>query len=327
MSTGSHTKVHRSSATPNLVVFRYISEMPFALSNGISLCYETIGSPTDPPLLLVMGLGAQMISWEDGFCNGLAAKGFYVIRYDNRDCGLSTHFDGVPVDALGAMAARLTGQPVPPMPYSLSDMADDGLGLLDHLGIDRAHIVGTSLGGMVAQTMAAEHPERFLSLTSIMSTTGEVEFFDSSPEAQESLLRVPATSKQEAMDQARVAWKITSSKRYFDPDQAAERTGREYDRMFYPEGAGRQMGAVFASGHDRVEALRTSTIPTLVIHGRDDTLIMPKGGERTAEIIPGAALLMMSDMGHDLPREQWPIVLDAIASHCRHAVATASLDA
>jgi pimeloyl-ACP methyl ester carboxylesterase len=297
--------------------------MPFAPSNGLSLCYETIGDPNDPPLLLVMGLGAQMISWEDGFCNKLAAKGFHVIRYDNRDCGLSTHFDGVASDPIGSLMASLAGQPVPAAPYNLSDLADDAVGLLDHLGIERAHIVGASMGGMIAQTMAAEHPDRFLSLTSIMSTTGELEFFESSPEAQTALLREPPTSRQDAMDQARVAWKVTSSKRYFDPDAAAARTGREYERMHYPEGVARQMCAVFASGHTRVDALRTLTIPTLVIHGRDDTLIMPKGGERTAEIIPGAALLMMSDMGHDLPEQQWPIVIDAITSHTRHAVTAA----
>jgi pimeloyl-ACP methyl ester carboxylesterase len=294
--------------------------MPFAPSNGLSLCYETIGDPNDPPLLLVMGLGAQMISWEDEFCNRLAAKGFHIIRFDNRDCGLSTKFDGVAADPVTALTASMDDQPVPPAPYNLSDMADDAFGLLDHLGIERAHIVGASMGGMIVQTMAAEHPDRLLSLTSIMSTTGELEFFESSPEAQAALLRVPPTSKQEAMDQARVVWKVTSSKRYFDPDAAAVRTGREYERMNYPEGVGRQMCAVFASGHERVDALRTLNVPTLVIHGRDDTLIMPKGGERTAEIIPGAALLMMSDMGHDLPEPQWPFVLDSIASHARNAI-------
>jgi pimeloyl-ACP methyl ester carboxylesterase len=289
--------------------------MPIARANGLDICYDTIGSPTDPPLLLVMGLGAQMISWRDEFCQQLAAHGLFVVRFDNRDVGLSTHLDGAEVDPLAVMMAALADEPLPPVPYTLSDMADDAFGLLDHLGLQSAHIMGASLGGMIAQTMAAEHPERVLSLVSIMSTTGEPDYFETSPEAQTALLAPPATSSESAVQRALDLWPITSSKRYFDAKEAAARAAREFERMSYPEGAGRQMAAGFASRDHRVPALRTLTIPTLVIHGRDDTLIMPKGGERTAEIIPGATLLMIADMGHDFPEPQWPLVHGAIARH------------
>jgi pimeloyl-ACP methyl ester carboxylesterase len=293
--------------------------MPIAAANGINICYDTIGSPADPPLLLVMGLGAQMISWRDEFCQRLAAHGLFVIRFDNRDVGLSTHLDGVDVDAIAVMAAAIANEPLPTVPYTLSDMADDAFGLLDHLGLHAAHIMGASLGGMIVQTMAAEHPERVLSLISIMSTTGEPDYFETSPEAQMALLAPPATSRESAVQRALDLWPITSSKRYFDPEEAAARAAREYERMSYPEGAARQMAAGFASRDHRVAALRTLNIPTLVIHGRDDTLIMPKGGERTAEVIPGATLLMIADMGHDFPEPQWPFVHGAIARHVHAA--------
>lgn len=293
--------------------------MPIADVNGIRLCYETTGSPDNPPLLLVFGLGSQLTSWTDDFISGLADRGHYVIRFDNRDAGLSTHFDGVEVDVLGAMVAAQSGQPVPPAPYTLSDMSDDGFALLDHLGIHAAHIVGASMGGMIVQTMATERPSRVLSLTSIMSTTGEVDFFVSSPEAQAALLSAPPTTVAEAMAQAVASWSVWSSKKYFDTVDAEQRAKRDYERMNYPEGVARQMMAIFSSGDKRVEALRTLDVPTLVIHGRDDTLIEPIGGSRTAELVPGATYMLLSDMGHDFPRPLWPTFYDAIGSHIARA--------
>jgi pimeloyl-ACP methyl ester carboxylesterase len=292
--------------------------MPRALlQSGIELEYETIGSPDDEALLLVMGFTAQLIVWPDDFCKMLADAGRYVIRYDNRDCGLSTKLDGQIVDTAALMTALMTGAEAPAVPYTLSDMAADGIGLLDHLGIDRAHIVGASMGGMIVQTMAIEHPERIRSMVSVMSTTGEREYGQADPEAMSVLLTPAPTDRQGYID-ASPRTLVFQSKKYGDVDKAKLSAAASYDRSFYPEGAGRQMGAIFASG-DRAAALPGVTVPTLVIHGRDDTLIAPSGGERTAALIPGAHLLMVGDMGHDLPEPLFPVIADAIIAHTRHA--------
>ena len=291
--------------------------MGTASANGIELVYETFGDPTDPPLLLVMGLGAQMIAWDTEFCELLAAGGRYVIRFDNRDIGLSTHFDGHDVD-MGALMAAMTGAgPSPDVPYLLSDMAADAVGLLDALEIDAAHIVGASMGGMIVQTMAIEHPGRVRSLTSIMSTSGERDYMQSSPEALAVLL-TPAPTDRDGYIASAPNAAVISSKRYFDADRAKERAAVAYDRSFYPEGMARQFAAIQASG-DRAEGLRSLSTPTLVIHGSDDTLIMPPGGFRTAELVPGADLLMLGDMGHDLPEALWPMVTNAILAHTARA--------
>jgi len=292
--------------------------MPRTAANGIEIEYETFGDASDPALLLVMGFTAQLIGWDEAFCRALADRGFHVIRYDNRDCGLSTKFDGVEVDILALMAAR-EGGPVPDVPYTLSDMSDDGLGLLSALGIEKAHIVGASMGGMIVQTMAIEHPERVLTMTSIMSSTGEPEYFQSDPAAMEVLLTPPPTERSEYIDNAVTASKLFASPRYYDENKVRDRAARSYDRSFYPEGAGRQMGAIGGSG-DRADGLRNLRVPTLVIHGRADTLILPIGGERTAELVRGANLLLCNDMGHDLPEPLWPLIIDTIASHARHAI-------
>ncbi|MBA2385999.1 MAG: alpha/beta hydrolase [Acidimicrobiia bacterium] len=283
--------------------------------SSIDLEYDTFGDPGDPALLLIMGFTAQLTGWDEALCNQLAEQGRYVIRYDNRDCGLSTKLDGVAVDTGAVMVAALAGVELPPVPYTLVDMGNDATGLLDHLDIERAHLVGASMGGMIAQTVAIEHPQRVLSLTSIMSTTGDPAVGRSTPEAITALLTPPPADRDAYIDGSS-RWATWASKRYVDHRALRDRAAREYDRSFYPEGAPRQLAAIYASG-ERTEALRLLDIPTLVIHGRDDTLITQSGGERTAELIPGARLLLLDDMGHDLPTPIWPVLVDAIIAHTR----------
>tara|TARA_B100000427_G_scaffold28791_1_gene21129 strand:+ start:64 stop:825 length:762 start_codon:yes stop_codon:yes gene_type:complete len=247
----------------------------------------------------------------------LADGGYRVIRFDNRDAGLSTKFDGVEVDFLGLVAAALEGQKVVNAPYDLSDMAEDGFGILDELGIEEAHIVGASLGGMIAQTMAIDEPERVISLTSIMSATGSREVVDI-PDDSLGLLLTPApTERSEYLDYS-ANYAIWCSRKYFDADLAREYAAASYDRSYYPDGSGRQIAALLASG-DREALLAELQVPTLVVHGRDDRLLLPSFGERTAEIIPGSNFLLLSDMGHDLPEQLWPVVVDAILSHLRNS--------
>ncbi len=296
-----------------------MSNESFARANGIELCYETFGDAGDPAVLLVQGFTAQMTAWDERFCVDLAARGRHVIRFDNRDCGLSTKFDGQLVDMIALMAARDGNGEPPDAPYSLQDMAADGIGLLDALGIDVAHIVGASMGGMIVQEMAAHYPARVLSMTSIMSATGNPDHFESSDQAMAALLAPPPADRDAYIDGA-ADWAVWSSKRYFDLADARRRAAASYDRSFYPEGAMRQLGAIGASG-DREPLLEKVELPVLVIHGRDDELIMPSGGLRTAEVIPGAHLLLVGDMGHDFPRPLHPLLIDALESHTDRAVA------
>ena len=288
-----------------------------AVATGMELEYDTFGSPDDPALLLIMGFTAQMTSWEEGFCRMLADGGRYVIRFDNRDCGLSSKLDGQMVDPGPVMAAIFANETPPPVPYTLSDMAADAIGLLDHLGIERAHVMGASMGGMIAQTVAIEHPERVRSLISVMSMPGEPEVGQPAPEAIEALLAPPPTER-DAYIESSSRWMTWASKKYRDPAKAREQAARGYDRSFYPEGASRQLAAIYASGR-RTEGLSALDVPTLVIHGRDDTLITPSGGLRTAELIPGSVLLFLSDMGHDMPEPLWPVIVDNVLSHTGRA--------
>jgi pimeloyl-ACP methyl ester carboxylesterase len=281
------------------------------LTSGIELEYETFGSADDPALLLIMGFTAQLTSWEAALCERLAAGGHFVVRFDNRDCGLSTCFDGVTVDLGAVMSAAMAEEPIPPVPYTLSDMAADAMGLLDHLGIERSHVMGASMGGMIAQTVAIEHPGRTRSLISIMSMTGEPGYGEPTPEAM-TVLMTPPPSDRDAYLEGYLNTAVWCSQRYFDAEKATAHAARTYDRRFYPEGAPRQLAAIYASGH-RGEALAHVDVPTLVIHGLDDTLISPSGGERTAEVIPGATLMLVADMGHDLPEPLWPFLTGAIA--------------
>ncbi|WP_326733378.1 alpha/beta fold hydrolase [Streptomyces sp. NBC_01022] len=286
------------------------------VSPEVSIAYETFGDPENPPVLLVMGFGAQMLAWHEDFCRALADRGRYVIRYDNRDCGLSTKFDEHPVD-MGKFIATVSSGDIPAalamVPYRLRDMADDGLGLLTALGIECAHVVGTSMGGMIAQTMALSSPERVLTLTSMMSSTGENEYGQSSPEAQAALF-TPKPADREGYVAAAEKELVWGSKRYGDVAALRELAAASYDRSYYPAGIGRQLGAMILSG-SRADALRELRVPTLVIHGLDDTLIAPSGGRRTAELVPDAELLLIPDMGHDRPRELWPELISAVVSH------------
>ena len=285
------------------------------LPTGIELEYVTTGDPADPPLLVVNGYTSQLISWPQGYVEQLVAQGLFVIQFDNRDVGLSTKLDGQHVSPGAVLSASLRGEPLPAVPYTLSDMAVDGIGLLDHLGIDRAHIVGNSMGGMIVQTMAIEHPERIASVTSVMSSTGDPRVGKPTPEARDALLAPPPPTREEYIAASSNS-SIWASKKYCDPGWLRDMAARQYDRCFYPEGATRQLAAIYASG-DRSDGLRTLDVPMLVIHGRDDTLITPEGGERTAELVPASRFLLLADMGHDHPAPLWPVLAEAIGGHVR----------
>ncbi len=275
-----------------------------SLPTGITIEYETFGNPADPALLLISGFSAQLTSWHENLCKLFAAQNFHVIRFDNRDCGLSTKLDGVVVNTTAVITAALMEEPIPEVPYTLTHMAADAMGVLDGLGIAKAHVMGASMGGMIAQTVAIEHPHRVLSLTSVMSQPGDPEVGQPTAEAMESFFTPPPTVREEYLDSS-ASWLVWHSKKYRDAQRTRAQAAVDFDRSFYPEGGPRQLAAIYASGR-RSEGLAKLTMPTLVLHGLDDTLIAPDGGERTAEIIPGAKLVMLEDMGHDLPEALWP---------------------
>jgi pimeloyl-ACP methyl ester carboxylesterase len=282
--------------------------MARAQANGLELEYDTFGDPGDPPLVLVMGLGAQMITWEDGFCELLAGRGFFVVRYDNRDVGLSTWLDDLPAPDLAALA----GGDLTTAPYRLSDLADDAVGLFDALGIARAHVVGASMGGMIVQQLAIDHPDRLLSMTSIMSTTGDPAVGRAEPWALALLTRPPATTREQALADSVDGYRKLGSPGY--PDDEAfllAKAALHYDRARHPVGTLRQAAAVMASG-DRTAGLRSVRLPALVVHGDADPLIDVSGGKATAEAIPDAELLVIPGMGHNLPRAVWPTLAEAI---------------
>ena len=291
-------------------------------ANGIELCYETFGDPSGEPLLLVMGLGAQMIAWPVELCDALVDRGFHVIRYDNRDVGRSTKIADVGGDFMSAFAAAAQGEPVE-VAYRLSDMAADAVGLLDALGIDSAHVVGASMGGMIAQAIAIEHPGHVRTLTSIMSTTGEPEVGQPTPEAMQMLLRPAPTTREEAIEASLASWKVIGGPEHFDEERVRAQAAAAYDRCFNPAGTARQLLAIVASG-SRADGLRGLDVPTLVIHGAIDPLVTPSGGRRTAELVPGAELLMLPTMGHDLPLAVLPQVVDAITALAARSAASAA---
>jgi pimeloyl-ACP methyl ester carboxylesterase len=292
----------------------------FCRVGDIELCYETFGDAADPTLLLIMGLGTQMLGWDEEFCEALAGRGFHVVRYDNRDIGRSTILDTYPAPTMGQILRRDRRSAA----YTLVEMAADGVGLLDHLGIERAHLVGASMGGMIAQTIAARRPERVLSLTSIMSSTGSRISGQPALRTYRKFLRPVSRDRQRYIDQAADLFHWIGSSG-FDRDEAALRDllGRMYDRGHHPSATSRQLAAILASGN-RTAELRRITAPTLVIHGTNDRLIAPSGGRATARAIPGARLVMIEGMGHDLPRGAWPQMLDAIVENAACAVAPAA---
>jgi pimeloyl-ACP methyl ester carboxylesterase len=275
----------------------------------LDIAYERLGDPHAPPVLLIMGLGAQLIAWPDGFCTELCAHGLQLIRFDNRDVGQSTHLTGA---AEPNLAAALAGDHASAS-YTLSDMAADSVGLLDALGIPHAHVVGASLGGFIAQTIAIEHPGRVRSLTSIMSSTGAPSVGQPHADTMRIFAGPPAITRDDVVRRAVDAFRIIGSPG-FPPDleSVAERTGRAYDRAYDPLGIARQAVAVLASA-DRTERLRSIAVPALVIHGADDRMVDVSGGRATAAAIPGAELVVIDGMGHDLPRALWSQLAPKIA--------------
>jgi pimeloyl-ACP methyl ester carboxylesterase len=285
-----------------------------AAVNGIEIVYETIGDPSKPPLLLVMGLGMQLIHWDRELCERIAGRGFWVIRFDNRDAGLSTQI-GAPVPNVARAMAGLRID----APYLLDDMADDAFGLLDHLGIEAAHVAGASMGGMIAQTMAIRRPERVLSLTSIMSTTGERRVGRPKLRVWSVLTRRAPRGKESYVEYFVRIFKLIGSKGFpVDEERLRELAAATHERGHHPAGTGRQLAAIMASG-DRTERLRQLRMPVTVFHGRSDPLVPFRGGRATAEAVPGARLVAIPGMGHDLPREVWPQLVDAVADTAARA--------
>ncbi len=285
------------------------------LPNGITLAYETAGDPSDPPLLLIQGLGMQMIGWPDEFCEQLAAERFHVVRFDNRDVGHSTHVDSVRAPGLPQLATRRFGSDQ----YSLADMADDAALLLDELDIAPAHVVGISLGGMIAQTLAARHPDKVRTLTSMLSTTGHRLKGQPALSMLRLLLKQAPEEREAFVEHVTTVFEAIGSRGMpRDTDEVRELAGRSYDRGTDPAGTGRQLGAILRSGN-RTAELRRISAPTLVIHGTDDKLVRPSGGKATAKAIDQARLELIKGMGHDLPRAAWPRIVGGIAAHARRA--------
>ena len=285
-------------------------------ANGIQIEYETFGNPSGRPLLLIIGLNAQMIYWDDALCRDLANRGHYVIRFDNRDAGLSTKFDGAGVPNIVEIIGKiLKGEEIKP-PYTLEDMADDGVSLLDALGIPQAHICGMSMGGMIAQTIAIRHPSRVLSLISIYSTTGNPELPQPKPEILGILIAPPPSKKEAYIEHNLKLFKLIAGPG-FGVDEAWTRKimAESYDRSFCPQGLARQLVAILTQ-KDRRPALGSLKVPALVVHGTDDPLVPVEAGKDTAKAISGAQLMLIEGMGHDLPHGgAWPRIIEAIAVH------------
>jgi pimeloyl-ACP methyl ester carboxylesterase len=285
-----------------------------ATVNGVQIVYETIGDRDDPPLLLVMGLGMQLIHWDRELCDRLAERGFFVVRFDNRDSGLSTKVDAPVPNIRRAMVGMRVATP-----YRLEDMAEDAIGLLDHLGIEAAHVAGASMGGMIGQEMAIRHPDRVLSLTSIMSTTGDRRAGLPKLRVWSVLLRRAPHDRQGFIDHfVRMFGMIGSPGYPRDDDRIRELAAATYERDHDPAGTGRQLAAILASG-DRTPRLRALRLPVTVIHGRNDPLVPLRGGRATARAVPGARMIEIPGMGHDLPEQVWPTVIDAIAETAARA--------
>jgi pimeloyl-ACP methyl ester carboxylesterase len=285
-------------------------------ANGIQIEYESFGNPSDRPLLLIIGLGGQLIFWDEALCRDLAGRGHFVIRFDNRDAGLSTKFEeeGIP-NLLETFGKVMRGEKIIP-PYRLDDMADDAAGLLDALGIHKAHICGMSMGGMIAQTMAIRHPSRVLSLISIYSNTGNPDLPRPKPEVMGLLIAPPPKEREASIEYMVGVFKAFAGPGFpFDDEWTRKILAEGYDRSFYPRGMARQLVAILAHG-DRRPGLASVRVPALVIHGTADPLVSVEGGKDTAQSIPGAQLMLIEGMGHDLPHGgAWPRIVEAITAH------------
>jgi pimeloyl-ACP methyl ester carboxylesterase len=294
------------------------SEETMAPANGIELCYQEMGDPAGEPLVLVMGLATQMIAWDEEFCSMLAERGFRVVRFDNRDIGRSRRIKAAGVaNKLDLFVGRRGSAP-----YLLRDMAADTFDLMDHLGIDSAHLVGASMGGMIVQTAAIEQPERVRSITSIMSTTGSRRVGHPSYRTFGLLLGKPPRDREAAIERVVKTFKTIGSPGYpFEEERVRRIAGRSFDRGHSEAGIARQLHAITASG-DRTAALGKLNLPALVIHGKNDLLVNPSGGRATAKAIPGARLKMVEGMGHDLPRALWPEFVEEIAANAARAPET-----
>lgn len=276
--------------------------MAYASNGSVRLYYETFGDRAAPALLLINGLGSQCINYKTEWCEMFVDAGFFVIRFDNRDVGLSTKFDGATGD----------------LPYTLSDMAGDALAVLDDAGVSRAHVVGFSMGGMIVQRLAIEHPGRLLSMTSVMSTTGDGDVGQPTPEALELLITPAPDDREAALDRHVAANRVYGSPDHFDEARLRANAAAAYDRAHYPEGPGRQIRAVVADG-SRTDGLRAVRVPTLVLHGDRDRLVDISGGRRTAEVIPGARFVPLEGMGHDYPPAYWPRIVSLVSAHATSA--------
>ena len=280
----------------------------------VTLCYETFGDPSDQTALLVMGLGTQMIAWHEDFCRALASRGLHVVRFDNRDCGHSTHMPGA-APTLGQILRRSRGA----AHYTLADMALDAATLLDELGLAPAHVIGASMGGMIAQTLAARQPDKVISLVSIMSNTGNIWTGQPALRVYPLFLRRAPAQREAFVDHMERLFALVGSPSIpRDPEEVRRLAGDSYDRDHDPFGTLRQLAAIMASG-DRTSELRRIGAPTLVIHGSADPLVSASGGRATAHAIPGAQLMIVKGMGHDLPRAVWPRLIDAISKHAAQA--------
>lgn len=284
--------------------------------NGIQIEYDTFGKRGNPPLLLIVGMAWQLIHWDETLCGQLARQGHYVIRFDNRDTGLSTKFTEAGIPHIGQIIeAREKGEEIKP-PYTIEDMAEDAVGLLDALGIEKAHICGISMGGMIAQTIALNHQQKILSLISIYSETGNLALPPPTPTAEKCLFTPPPMEREANITYTLDVWRTFSGTGFpLDEDWHRKIAALAYDRAFYPEGVARQLAAVLTQ-RNRKSELGSISVPTLVIHGADDPLVPVEGGKDTAEAIPGAELIIIEGMGHDLPHGgAWPQIIDAIVGH------------
>ncbi len=295
--------------------------MPVATNGSVELYYETFGRAQDPTLLLINGLGSQCINFDVALCERFVDEGFFVVRFDNRDVGFSSKLDDFTPRFKDVVDALREGRE-PEVPYRVSDMANDAVAVLDALNVASAHVMGPSMGGMIVQQLAIDHPERLLSMTSIMSTTGDRDVGQSSPEVAALFYAPPVHDRESVIERSQAIEKLYTSPTEYDPARTAQRVGDAFDRCFYPMGVARQLAAVVASG-SRTEQLRSVEVPALILHGDADTLIDMSGGVRTAETIPGATFVAIEGMGHDLPPRYWEMIVMLISDHAHTATSGA----